>query len=102
RPAEQRVLAAAAHGARGEPGESEDYKQRRAERERIDEADRDPPERNAEAVQRAVAVVLRVRLRRLVRRQLQLDGGVVRGACGVRLRALEAHDLRRDRGDLAL
>ena len=35
-------------------------------------------------------------------RQLQLDGGVVRGACGVRLRALEAHDLRRDRGDLAL
>ena len=68
------------------------------EREPVDRADPDPAERDAEAVQRAVAVVLRHDGGR--RGEVQRDRGVARRTERGRLGALQALDPGRERGDL--
>ena len=70
-----------------------------AEHEHVDGADPDPAQRDAEAVQRPVAVVHRRGLRG--RLQMQRDRRVVRGADRRRRVPLQALDPRGQRGDLS-
>ena len=98
-PAEQCVLAAPANGARRQPGEPEQKQQRAAERERVDRADPDPVERDAEPVERA-GPVCAAGGRRGARRELEVDGRVARRVDRRGAAALQLRDLRRERRDM--
>src|SRR5437667_57440 len=69
-----------------------------AGRQRVDGADSDPAEGDAQPVQRAVAVPCG--RRRRARRELQVEGGVARGADRRGAAALQPLDPRRQGGDL--